>query len=153
FGERVGLLADGSGLRSPRSRERIGALRLDADHLGRAAQRGPDDRAAAGAAAAANRDEDRVHVWLVLEDLERVGADAGDEQRLVRRVDVAETSLRVDALDVLARFVEIAAEFDELGAVRAHGGVLFRVVPARHDDGARHALARAGQRDRLAVVA
>ena len=66
---------------------------------------------------------------------------------------VAEAALVLQRLDALARLVEVAAEFEELRAVGAHGGVLLRVVAHRHHDGAADALALARERDRLAVVA
>src|SRR5262245_21079740 len=53
----------------------------------------------------------------------------------------------------LARLVEVAAELDQLGAIRAHRRVLLRVVAERHDDRAGNAFALTGERDRLAVIA
>src|SRR5439155_8329758 len=93
-----------------------------------------------------------VDVRLLLEDFESVRADAGDEQRFVRRVDVAEAALVLQLLDLLARFVEVAAELDQLGAIGAHGGVLLRVIAEGHDNRAGHAFALTRQCDRLAVV-
>src|SRR6516164_6407441 len=58
FGERVGPLADDARGTSPRSCERVGALRLHADDLRATADGAADDRAAARAAAAADRHED-----------------------------------------------------------------------------------------------
>ena len=113
----------------------------------------PRERAAAGAAPAADRHEHDVGVRQLLEDLERVGRDAGDEQRLVRRVHVAQPVGALQLLDALARLIEVAPELDDVGAERAHRGVLVGVVAERHDDRARHALALARERDRLAVVA
>ena len=50
-------------------------------------------RTAARAAAAADRHQDDVDVGLLFEDLQRVGADAGDEQRLVGGMHVAQAAL------------------------------------------------------------
>jgi hypothetical protein len=84
-------------------------LRLDADHLDLRPDRLRDDARAGGAAAAADRDDDRVDVGPVLEDLERLGADAGDQERLVAGVDVAVAVLGGEPLAVLARGVEVLA--------------------------------------------
>ena len=147
------FLADDARGALPGSREGVGPLRLHADDFRAAAEAGPHDRAAAGAAAAADRHEDDVGVRLLFEDLERVGADAGDQQRLVGGMDIAQAALVLQLLDALARLVEVAAELDQLGAVGAHRRVLLGIVAERRDDRARHALALHSERDRLAVVA
>src|SRR5581483_4191477 len=153
FGERVGLLAADALRAAPRSRERVGALGLDADDFGAAAGAAARNRAAAGAAAAANRHEDHVDVRRLFDDLETVGADAGDEQRLDGRVDVPPRTLGEDLLEPLARLVEVAAVFDQLRAQRAHRRVLLGIVAERHDDRARYPFALTRERNRLPVIA
>src|SRR5204863_5458440 len=76
----------------------------------------------------------------------------GHEQRLVRRVHVAQPPLALHRFDALTRLVEIATELDDLGAERAHRGVLFRIVADRNDDRARHTFTLTCERDRLAMI-
>jgi hypothetical protein len=73
--------------------------------------------------------------------------------RLVGRVHVTKPSGALTRLGVLARFVEVAAELDHGRAERANGRRLLGIVPHRHDHRARHALALAGEGDRLTVIA
>ncbi len=89
----------------------------------------------------------------VFEDLQRVRADAGDQQRLVCGMHVAKPSDRGFVLDPFPRFVEILPVFDHRGAERAHCGVLVRIVSPRYRDDARHAGMLRRERDRLAVIA
>ncbi len=103
------------------------ALRLDADHPHAGTDGRGDDAGAGRAAAAADRDDDRVERRLFLQDLERPGGDARDQQRLVAGVHVAVAVLGREPLAVLARVVEVAAVDDELGAEAAHRGDLDRV--------------------------
>jgi hypothetical protein len=108
--------------------------------------------AAAGAAAAADRHDDHLHVRQFLEDLQRVGADSGDEQRFVRGVDVTQPAFVLQRFDFFARFVEVAPVLDHFGSIGPHRGVLLGIVPERHDDCARHTFALAGERNRLSVI-
>ena len=146
-------IADDARPGAPGTGDGIGASRLDADDLGLAAKPRAHQAAAAGAAAAADWHEHDLDVRHLVEDLEGVGRDAGNQVRLVRRMDVAQTIGALQFLDVLARLIEVAAELDDVGAERAHRGVLVRVVAERHDDRARHAFTLARERDRLTVVA
>ncbi len=54
---------------------------------------------------------------------------------------------------MLARFLKVLAELNQVRALSSHGGVLFSAVAVRHDDGHRHLESLTGQSDRLAVVA
>ena len=138
FSERFGALADDTCPRPPRSGERVGPLRLDADHLRAAADAVRTMHAAARAAAAADRHEDDVDVRLRLEHLERVRADARDQQRLVRGVHVAQPALVLQLLDALARFVEVAAVFDQTRRRSARIAAFFSgLLPTGVDDRAR----------------
>ena len=76
------------------------------------------DAGAGGSAPAADRHDDDVDLRLLLEDLERVRPDAGDQQRLVAGVDVAVAVLGREPLAVLASLVEVLPVDDELGAER-----------------------------------
>ena len=96
--------------------------------------------------------EDRVDPRLVLEELERAGADAGDEQRLVPGVDVAVAVLRGERLAVLPRLVEVRAVHDQLRAERAHGRHLHGVRALGDADPRGDAEQARGEGDRLAVV-
>ena len=51
------------------------------------------------------------------------------------------------------RFLEVRAMDHEFGALRGHGGVLFRVVVFRHHDHSAQAQPRRRRRDRLTVIA
>src|SRR4051795_10395420 len=146
-------VADDASAGAPGARERVGGRGLDADNGRAAADPRPHDRAAARAAAAADRDEDGVDVRLLLEYFQTISTDAGDEQRFVGGVNVAEPALVLQLLDLLARFVEVAAALDQLGAIGTHRGVLLGVIAERHDNRARYALALTRERDRLPVVA
>ena len=66
----------------------------------------------------------------VLEDLERAGADARDQQRLVAGVDVAVAALGGELLGVLARLVEVAAVEDDLGAEARIAATLTGLAPS-----------------------
>src|SRR5438552_1084815 len=66
---------------------------------------------------------------------------------------VPQPSLVLHLLDPLAGLVEIPAELDDLRAERAHGAVLLRIVPGRHDDRAGDIFTLTRERNRLTVVA
>ena len=72
--------------RAVRRRRRIG---LDADHANVGVDRRRDDAGAGRAAAAADRHDDHIGGGLILEHLQRPGAYARDQQRLVAGMDVA----------------------------------------------------------------
>src|SRR5262249_5971275 len=98
FGERVGAIPGDTAATAiaasarPRSRKGVGALRLDTDDFRTAPDAAPDDRAATVSAAATNRHEYHVGVGHLLEYLERVRADARQEQRLVRRMHISKAA-------------------------------------------------------------
>ena len=54
---------------------------------------------------------------------------------------------------LFARGLEVGAVLDEVGAERAHGGVLLRGIPLRHDDGDRKAEPPPGEGEALTVIA
>ena len=92
FGERVGLDPPSRAFGARQDRAKASA-RSACTPMTRGAQteRRAHEAAAARAAAAADRHEDHVGRPR-LEDLERVGRDAGNQQRLVRGVDVAQSA-------------------------------------------------------------
>ena len=96
--------------------------------------------------------DDRVDVGPVLDDLERLGADARDQERLVAGVDVAIAVLGGEGLAVLAGRVEVLPVHDQLGAERPHRGELHRVRVLGHADARCDAVEARGIGDRLAVV-
>ncbi len=112
-----------------------------------------DDARARSAAAAADRHHDRVHVWTVFDDLERLGADPCDQERLVARVDVTVAVLGGQRRAVLASLVEVLTVLDQLRALRAHRGQLDRVGAFRDAHAGRDAEEARGVGDRLPVVA
>src|SRR5262245_22509872 len=93
---------------------------------------------AANAAAQPDGNEDRVGLLAPilerLDDFDRVGSDAVDQVRLVGRMDVAQVFGLRQALDLLARLVEIAPVFDEPRAVSPRRLVLFGIIAERDDD-------------------
>src|SRR3989442_15771095 len=93
LGEGVRAVADNAGPVLPRPRERVGSRGLHADDFGVAADAASYDRAAARAAASADRHQDHVRIWELLEDFERVGSNSGEKKRLVRREHVAQPTL------------------------------------------------------------
>ncbi|HEY7794295.1 MAG TPA: hypothetical protein VIA10_09840 [Gaiellaceae bacterium] len=109
-------------------------LRLDADDLDVGSNPLGDDARSGRAAAAPDRDQDHVHLGQLLEQLERLGADAGDQVRLVPGVDVAVPVLARERLAVLTRLVEVPAVDDQLGAERRHRVQLHRVRVLRDAD-------------------
>ena len=100
-----------------------------------------------------SRHEHHVGVRHVLENFQGVGADAGNQQRLIGRMNVARAGLGRSSFAALARLVEILAALFERGAVGAHGRVLFGIVARRHEHRARHAVDARGHGNRLAVIA
>ena len=84
--------------------------------------------------------------------LQRVGADAGDELRL-ERPDEAQPFARGQAGRVAARLVEVAPVLDQLGAEGSHRRVLVAGIAVRNDDHAAQAVAARGVREALSMVA
>src|SRR6476660_4370578 len=54
---------------------------------------------------------------------------------------------------MLARSLKVFAMLDQLGAERAHGGILLAAVAVWHDDGRRHRATRGSEGNRLTMVA
>src|SRR5581483_10937531 len=89
---------------------------------------------------------------LALERFEGSGGDAGDQVRLVARVNVAEAVLPGEKLAVLAGVVVVTAAEDDVGAEPLHRGDLHRVGPFRHADRRLDAEEPRREGDRLPVV-
>ena len=127
-------------------------VRLDADDLDLRPDRLGDDAGSGSPAAAADRHDDRIDVGTLLEDLERAGADAGDQERLVAGVHVAVAVLDGEALTMLAGLVEVPPVHDQLGAESAHRRELDRVRGLGHADARGDAMETSCIGDRLPVV-
>ena len=127
-------------------------LRLHADHLDLGPDRLRDDAGAGGAAAAADGHDDRIDVGPVLDDLERLGSDPGDQERLVAGVHVAVAVLGGEALAVLAGRVEVLSVHDQLGAERPHRSELDRVRILGDADARGDAVEARRIGDRLSMV-
>ena len=97
-------------------------------------------------------DDDHVHLGLLLEDLEGLGRDPSDQERLVAGVHIAVPVLVGELLAVLARLVKVAAAEHELGPEAAHGGHLDGVRVLGHADRHWHGEQVSGVGERLAVV-
>ena len=132
------------------SRRGIG---LDADHLDACAHCLGGDARTRRSAPAAHGDDDHVDLRLVFQQLERRGRDAGDQVRLVARVDIAIAVLGRELRAVLARLVEVASVRDDLRSERLHRRELHRIHALGHADDRAHAEEPRGIRDRLAVIA
>ncbi len=68
------------------------------------------------------------------QNLQRNGSDAGNQERLVRRVDVAQLLTACQRFAVDARGVEIRAMKQHFRAEILHRGYLRRISLLRHDD-------------------
>ena len=99
------------------ARRRWRRSKLDADDPRRQPERVARGDQSADPRAAADRHVDRVDIGHGPKQLQRVGADTGDEFRLERADEFQPLALG-DAGRVPARLVEIAAEFDQLGTER-----------------------------------
>src|SRR5688572_14321123 len=89
------------------------ALGLYADDRYVRPQRLRHERGARRAAAAADRNDEHVDVGPLGQDLERRGADPGDEVWLVARVHVAQATGSGAALALLPRVVVIVPMLDD----------------------------------------
>ena len=58
-----------------------------------------------------------------------------------------------ELLSMLARFLEIAAELNQVPALPAHRCILFAAVAVRHNDSDRHVKSLSGERNRLPMIA
>ena len=99
-----------------RALQRRRAFRLDPDDANGGLQRLRRGRDAADQSAAADRDEKRVDVRVLLEDFERDGALAGDHQRIGERMEVCPAGLLDKGERRFVRLVPDLAGDDGLGA-------------------------------------
>ena len=88
-------------------RHRVGALGLDADDAGARPPCLDRGRDAADEPAAADADHDDVDVRHVVDDLETDRAVAGDDRRVVERVDEREALGVADPLHLGERFADV----------------------------------------------
>ena len=115
--------------------ERRGLDAVDADARAPLLQRRGD---AGDQPAAADADHDDVEVRQVLEQLEADRAVAGDDRRVVERVDEAEALRVADPLHLGEGLADVRAVEDDPGAV-AEAGLHLRADRARrHHDRHRH---------------
>ncbi len=127
-------------------------LGLDPDHVDIAHRLG-DGGAARDQAAAADRDDQCVDLRRILQHLERDGALAGDDLRIVERVDDRQPLCVGQIARIGQRLVDIVAVEDDLGAVPAGLGDLHRRRMRRHHDRHRDAEPRAMISEALGVIA
>ena len=118
LGEGGDGLGDDAPALAPGAIDGRGALGLHADDPDRRVHRAGHDPGAEHPAAAADRDEEDVDLGDGLEQFERRGGDPGDQQRLVRRVDIAQAVALGVLLGGQPGGVEVAAGPDDLGAHR-----------------------------------
>ena len=131
-----------------------GGLRLDADHARVRVQRLDDGGAAGHQPAAADRGDEQVELAGVLEQLERGGAGAGGDPRVVVGGHERHLPRRLGELAPRLHLgLGVAVVGGDLGAVALDRGELGGRRVLRHEDrGAEAELARR-QRHRLRVVA
>src|SRR5207249_4405772 len=84
--------------------------------------------------------------------LNPICSDALDNVTMVGRHKM-QALLSSELLSMLARFLEIAAELNQLRALPAHRCILFAAVAVRHNDSDRHVESLSGQRNRLPMIA
>ena len=134
-------------------RERVGrgVCRDHADDRKPATERTRGRHHAADARAQPDRHVHRLEVGRRAQEFDGIGRDPADQVPVVGGHDM-ESLLGCDALGMLARFLEIAARFDQRHAKCAHRRVLLAAVPERHHDGRGNAVEGSGKPDRLAVV-
>src|SRR5229473_1206667 len=89
--------------------------RLHADHLDLRIHRFGDDARPRSAAAATDWHDDHLDVGLLLEDLERIRPNAGDQIRFVARMDVAVAVFLGESSGVHPSLIEIDAMGYDLG--------------------------------------
>ena len=128
-------------------------LWLDAVDTGARPERLHRGRDAAGEPAAADPDDDDVHVGQVLDDLQADRALAGDRDRVVERVDERQAARIADALHLRPGLGRVGPVEDHLRAVAAAGIHLGADRRGRHDDGGSHADDPGGHGHRGRVVA
>ena len=86
------------------------------------------------------------------EELQPIGGNSLDDVAVIRRHKVPAV-FGGERLRVLFGLLKVAAELDEIGTLRAHGGIFLGAVSLRHDDVRRHVEPARRQRHRLAVIA
>ena len=129
------------------------ALRLHADHADLGVVELGEGGDAAGEAAAAHGDEDRVDERELLDDLHGDGALARGDDRVVEGVDEGVAVLGRKLQGVLARLVVDVPVQDHLGAVALGALHLDERGGGGHDHDGLGAGARGGEGDALRVVA
>ena len=128
-------------------------LRLHADHLDVRQQSGGCHRAARQQPAATDRHQQPIERLDLLDELERGGALAGHDQRVVvGRHEGRPAFVRQTARDGLAVFGQAVVAHD-LGAVALGGGQLQRRRVGWHDHRGPNAELARGQRHALGVIA
>ena len=103
--------------------------------------------------AAADRNDDRVEIGRVLEHFQRHRARAGDDLRIVERVNEDVAVLERELAGLGVSIVEHVAVKDDLGAVAGGLRHLHRRRRRRHDDRRRNAEPLGMIGDRLRVIA
>jgi hypothetical protein len=106
-----------------------------------------------GAAAAANRNDDRFDAGRLLENLEPHRALAGDDVGVVERVDEREPVAGGDLAGMHARFRQVGAVQHDVRAELPAVGDLDQRREYRHDDGRRNAEQLRVIGDALGVIA
>src|SRR5437867_1161479 len=114
-------------------------LRLDTDHPHRRLERLDGEGDAADESAAAHRDQNGIEPGHLLQQLEADGALAGDDARVVERMDEDEIALGLDLLGAGKGLVVVFAVEDHLGALPPRGHHLAEGRPFGHDDDGRDA--------------
>src|SRR5205823_3712696 len=110
------------------------------------------DTGARRAAAAADRHDDDLYIRLLFHDFQRLGRDAGDQVRLVPRVDVSVAVLRGQPLTMFASLIEVLAVANDLRAKPADRFDLDRVRAFGYADDRPNSEESRGIGDRLSVV-
>ena len=139
--------AGGDGGLHARERRRLHAEDLDAR-----VRLLDGDRDARRHSAAADGDDDRLEVRVLLEELEADRPLAGDDEVVVEGVDEHLVLGGLDLLRAVERFVEVRAVEDDAGAVAPGAGDLHQRRGLRHHDGGVNAEPLRVIGDRLRVV-
>ncbi len=127
---------------SPLSPGEVGGrsgLGLDSDDFDLGIERARGQGDARSPAAPAHGHQDDFDIGQILDDLQADGSHAGDQMRLVRRMDVAISLALGQLLDVLARFVEVSPVDEDLGTQPLDGLHLIGIAADGHGDARPHA--------------
>ena len=150
----AGVGAIGANHMAGGERERVSRRlrRLHADDFRFQTQRVARRDAAADARSLADRNVEHVEVRALAQELERIGRDAEREIAMEGRNRMQAARFR-EPHRFLARGLKVMPELDELGAERAHGGVLLARIALRREDRHLQAGAPPGEGEALAVIA